>query len=80
MKKMKMFYLEHCPFCKRAFQYINELKAEHPELAAIKRRLYEEGAVYASMSGSGSALFSLQRPQGKKKIETVTGAGFFAYL
>ena len=38
----------------------------HPELAAIKRRLYEEGAVYASMSGSGSALFSLQRPQGKK--------------
>lgn len=31
----------------------------HPELAAIKKSLYESGAVYASMSGSGSALFAL---------------------
>ena len=35
--------------------------AKHPELAAIKRSLYDSGAVYASMSGSGSALFSLYR-------------------
>lgn len=33
----------------------------HPELAAIKRSLYDCGAVYASMSGSGSALFALYR-------------------
>ena len=33
--------------------------ARHPELAAIKRSLYDSGAVYASMSGSGSALFAL---------------------
>ena len=33
--------------------------ANHPELAAIKRSLYESGAVYACMSGSGSALFAL---------------------
>lgn len=33
----------------------------HPELAAIKRSLYESGAIYASMSGSGSALFALYR-------------------
>lgn len=33
--------------------------AKYPELAAIKRSLYECGAVYASMSGSGSALFAL---------------------
>ena len=32
---------------------------KYPELAAIKRSLYECGAVYASMSGSGSALFAL---------------------
>jgi 4-diphosphocytidyl-2-C-methyl-D-erythritol kinase len=32
---------------------------KHPELAAIKRSLYDSGAVYASMSGSGSALFAL---------------------
>ena len=35
--------------------------AAHPELAALKQRLYDEGAVYASMSGSGSALFGLYR-------------------
>ncbi len=33
--------------------------AKYPELAAIKKSLYESGAVYASMSGSGSALFAL---------------------
>lgn len=33
--------------------------AVHPELAEIKRSLYDAGAVYASMSGSGSALFAL---------------------
>ena len=33
----------------------------YPELAAIKRSLYDSGAVYASMSGSGSALFALYR-------------------
>lgn len=34
---------------------------KYPELAAIKRSLYDSGAVYASMSGSGSALFALYR-------------------
>ena len=33
--------------------------AKHPELAAIKKSLYDCGAVYASMSGSGSALFAI---------------------
>ncbi|MBQ4285100.1 MAG: 4-(cytidine 5'-diphospho)-2-C-methyl-D-erythritol kinase [Bacteroidales bacterium] len=33
----------------------------HPELEAIKRKLYDEGAVYAAMSGSGSAMFALFR-------------------
>ena len=31
---------------------------QHPELAAIKQRLYALGARYAAMSGSGSALFA----------------------
>lgn len=35
--------------------------AKFPELAAIKLSLYDSGAVYASMSGSGSALFALYR-------------------
>ena len=33
--------------------------AKYPELAAIKKSLYDSGAVYACMSGSGSALFAL---------------------
>ena len=35
--------------------------AKYPELAAIKKSLYESGADYASMSGSGSALFGIYR-------------------
>ena len=35
--------------------------ALHPEIGAIKDRLYELGAVYAAMSGSGSSLFGLFR-------------------
>lgn len=31
----------------------------HPELASIKERLYAEGAAYAAMSGSGSAMFGI---------------------
>lgn len=38
----------------------------HPEIGAVKDRLYELGAAYAAMSGSGSALFGLfrERPDG----------------
>jgi 4-diphosphocytidyl-2-C-methyl-D-erythritol kinase len=35
--------------------------AKYPQLAAIKRSLYDSGAVYASMSGSGSALFAIYK-------------------
>lgn len=37
--------------------------AMHPDLAAIKQSLYDAGAVYAAMSGSGSALFGIFREQ-----------------
>ena len=37
--------------------------AMHPELAAIKLSLYDAGAVYAAMSGSGSGLFGIFREQ-----------------
>ena len=40
---------------------INNLHVKYPELAAIKRSLYDSGAVYASMSGSGSALFAIYK-------------------
>ena len=33
----------------------------HPELEAIKQSLYESGAAYAAMSGSGSAMFGIYK-------------------
>ena len=42
MKKLKIFYLERCPFCKKAFQYIEELKQEHPEFKSIAIETIEE--------------------------------------
>ncbi len=35
--------------------------AIYPELADIKQKLYDKGAVYAAMSGSGSAIFGIFR-------------------
>ena len=44
---------------------VNDFEAtvfkKHPELAAIKQSLYDSGAVYASMSGSGSSIFALYK-------------------
>jgi 4-diphosphocytidyl-2-C-methyl-D-erythritol kinase len=34
---------------------------KHPDLAAIKENLYSKGAVYASMTGSGSAVYGVFR-------------------
>ena len=35
------------------------VSAAHPEIAAAKQRMYSRGAVYAAMSGSGSAVFGI---------------------
>ena len=32
---------------------------EHPKIAQLKEKMYERGAVYASMSGSGAAVFGI---------------------
>ncbi|MGI8892610.1 MAG: 4-(cytidine 5'-diphospho)-2-C-methyl-D-erythritol kinase [Bacteroidia bacterium] len=37
----------------------NVVFAMHPEIEAIKNILYESGAIYASMSGSGSAVYGI---------------------
>lgn len=42
MKKLTIFYQEHCPFCKRAFAYIEELKKENPEYRNIPIETVDE--------------------------------------
>lgn len=63
------------PLCERLARPVEEwhdiikndferhLFAAYPQLAELKSMLYRCGAVYASMSGSGSALFGLFRQQ-----------------
>lgn len=50
----------------------------HPELKAVKRRLYDLGACYAAMSGSGSALFGLFREEPVLLEQTFPGAFTFS--
>ena len=42
MKRVQLFYLKNCPFCRKAFTYIEAVKAEHAELAALDIELIEE--------------------------------------
>ncbi len=46
---------------------INDFEASvfilHPELKGLKDQLYQAGAVYASMSGSGSAIYALSHQE-----------------
>lgn len=55
-------------------ELVNDFEAPifklHPELAEIKEKLYQQGAKYAAMSGSGSALFGIfeTEPNGLKEM------------
>jgi 4-diphosphocytidyl-2-C-methyl-D-erythritol kinase len=51
---------------------------QYPEIAAIKQSLYNLGAIYASMSGSGSSVFGLfsQLPQ---KIRSIFPDSYFVF-
>ncbi|NCU06225.1 MAG: 4-(cytidine 5'-diphospho)-2-C-methyl-D-erythritol kinase [Chitinophagaceae bacterium] len=41
----------------------------HPEIAAIKQQLYDAGAVYASMTGSGSTVFGIFEKEPELKFD-----------
>ena len=41
----------------------NSVFQKYPEIAAIKDKLYDMGAIYASMSGSGSSVYGIFREQ-----------------
>lgn len=50
MKKVEFFYLENCPYCKKAMAYLEELKQD-PKYASIEISFIEESkeAEYASL-------------------------------
>ncbi len=41
MRKLELFYLENCPYCREAMYYINELK-ENPKYKDIAIHMIEE--------------------------------------
>lgn len=65
------------PFCTllgEAGLFINDFEAtvfpNHPVIAAIKKRLLDAGAFYASMSGSGSTVFGLFKDDAEGRTNT----------
>ena len=57
------------PVCEWKKLLVNDFEKtvfdRYPILASVKQSLYDSGAVYASMSGSGSALFALYEKSGE---------------
>ena len=51
---------------------------QHPVIGEIKAELYRKGAVYASMSGSGSSVYGLFEPEGTLP-ETDWGTNVFCF-
>ncbi len=62
---------------------VNDFEAsvfpQHPELKAIKERLYAHGALYAAMSGSGSSLFGIFAPDAVLPAEEDFGPHAFQW-
>lgn len=42
MAKVKMMYLKNCPYCKQAFQMVEELKEKYPEYRSVAIETIEE--------------------------------------
>ncbi|MDX9883585.1 MAG: 4-(cytidine 5'-diphospho)-2-C-methyl-D-erythritol kinase [Prolixibacteraceae bacterium] len=59
-------------------QFEKTLFPVHPELAEIKEKLYHLGAVYASMTGSGSAVYGLFRSNPERFIQYFS-SGYFTF-
>ncbi len=61
---------------------INDFEAsvfpQHPVIGEIKRELYHQGAIYASMSGSGSSVFDSRRSTVTTQTQNKTRQNYYA--
>jgi len=46
---------------------------KHPEIQRIKTKMYESGAIYASMTGTGSTVYGIFRKETAVKMDFATG-------
>lgn len=42
MKPIKMFMMKTCPYCQKAFGWMDECKQEHPEYSALDIEMIDE--------------------------------------
>lgn len=56
MKKVKAFYLENCPHCRRAFKMIEELKTKNPKYSKVDIEYIDE-SVHAQIANSHDYYF-----------------------
>ena len=52
---------------------------QFPDIKEIKEKLYKQGAIYAAMTGSGSSVFGLFKPEDTKTAEEDFGKKAFVY-
>lgn len=52
---------------------------QFPAIKEIKEKLYEAGAIYAAMTGSGSSVFGLFKPEDNKSVKEDFGEKAFVY-
>ena len=66
--------IQELPVEKWKNQISNDFEApafmQHPQLAEIKKQLYAQGALYASMTGSGSAIYGIFSKGAEVAIDT----------
>jgi 4-diphosphocytidyl-2-C-methyl-D-erythritol kinase len=53
----------------------NSIFPKHPEIQVVKEQLYQQGAAYASMTGSGSAVFGIFEEE--KQLKTLFPGMFY---
>ncbi len=58
----------------------NTIFPNHPEIAEIKAKLYQNGAIYASMTGTGSSVYGIFNHKPNSLIKTILPSTYFEWI